>query len=369
MSVLGPLGRVLASFLRLVTFALIVGVVVAFLVPGGPVDLGSFADAGGDPGDAGTGTDGGPASTTETATPPDRPLGRSPWGQEVLVVSVRNTAAPSRDVTVPVAEALAYWEENIGYADYTASFLLRPDATNPDVIVWYNESLDCAHHADAIGCAPQLEATSTVAPPVHVGIRYDGADNQRQVRNTVIHELGHVLGVGHCEEPYWVMASTCTEPIPDAPDAAERDLAWRGAEVSVYVDDANVSADERAATAEQVGHALSYFENASDEEFPADVAVVRTDDRFAADVTVTFSAAQECPDGKVACYNHWGRDYDRDGRIEYYTNGRVRIAPGTDVDARGWYVGWSLAHQLSPGNVPSVFEDGGHGERRSEWWE
>jgi len=287
----------------------------------------------------------------------------------VLVVAVRNQADPSRNVTGAVADALDYWNRNVGYGDYPAQFRLVPDAANPDVVVWYNDSIECPHHDDAIGCAPLLDGPSQVDPPVNVQLRYDPADNHRQVRNTAIHEIGHVLGITHCEQPYWVMSSTCPGPIPNAPDASERDLAWREHTISVYVDYTNVSPSERARTRAQVGHAIGYFGNASPEEFPANVTLVRANDRFSADLTVVFSAEPGCQNEQQAvCYEQRGRDFDGDGRIEYFTNGVVRVQPNVDVSARGWYVGAALAHELAPGHVPSVFVDASYRERHGEWW-
>lgn len=360
-------GRAVGAFLRLAAFALLVGLVVAVALAGGPPDLGMLDDRSRDPG--GGGTSGGPGDGTTTATAPDRASGPSPWGEEVLTVAVDNRADPSRNVTGAVADALDYWAANGEYGDYPAEFRLRPDATDPDVVVRYAESIDCEDHDDAIGCAPLLSGDGRVDRPVTVQVRHDPAHNRRQVRNTAVHELGHVLGITHCEEPHWVMASACREPIPDAPDADERDLAWRGSTIAVYLDLANVSADERDATRDQVDHALDYFASGDAEGFPADVTFVRTDDRFEADVAVAFAGSLPCQGDAVVCTRHRGRDFDGDGRLEYHTGGTVLIDADADVDARGWYAGWALAKLLAPGQVPPVFEDASYRERRSEWWE
>lgn len=340
------------------------GALVAAVLPGGPVDLAGLGD-----GPAGPATAEPHVTAEPTATPPPgEPTGTSPWGKEVLVVAVENRAAPERNVTAAVGDALAYWNEHRGYADYPARFVLRPAAAEPDLVLHYEETIDCPDHADAIGCAPVLQPGTRADPPVSVGLRYDPADNRRQVRNTAIHELGHVLGLTHCEEPYWIMAPACAESVPDAPDADARDLAFREANLTIHVDYGNVSPDERAATEEQVGHALAYLEDDPDDELPADVSLVRVDDRFEADLTVSFSAGRDCPEDAAVCFVRRGRDYDGDGRLEYYTNGRVRVRTVVDVEARGWFVGRSLAVLISPGNVPSVFEDAGYRERRGEWW-
>jgi len=361
--------RVLGSVARTAVVLLVVGGVLAVVLPGGPVDLGALD---GGPDRAGYDAPA-PSSDAATETPPARPLGESPWDSAVLTVAVRNRADPGRNVTAPVAEALTYWAGHDGYADYPAAFRLEPDATDPDVVVWYNETIDCADHDDAIGCAPLLEVGTHVEGPIDVQIRYDPAHNRRQVRNTAIHEFGHVLGVTHCEEPYWVMASSCPRPIPDAPNADERDLAWRDGTISVFVDETNVSADDLAGTREQVGHALAYLGDGDAEGFPANVTFVRADDRYEADVTVAFRSDLPCRESGsedvVVCTEHRGRDFDGDGALEYHTGGTILIDADADVDARGWYAGWALSKVVAPGRVPTVFEDASYRERRSEWWE
>lgn len=367
MSILDAAGRAVGAFLLLAAVALLVGLVVAVALPGGPLDLGIVDDRSHEPG--GVETSSGPGDETTTGTAPDGSPGPGPWAEEVLTVAVRNRADPSRNVTGAVADALDYWATNGGFGDYRAEFRLRPDATDPDVVVTYAESIDCEDHDDAIGCAPLLEGDRRVDRPVAVQIRYDPAHNRRQVRNTAIHEFGHVLGVTHCEEPYWVMASACPEPVSDAPDVDERDLAWRESTVSVYVDLGNVSATDRDATRDQVDHALDYFASGDAEGFPADVTFVPVDDRFEADVVIAFAGSSPCRGDAVVCTSHRGRDFDSDGRLEYHTGGTVLIDADADVDARGWYAGWALANLLAPGHVPPVFEDPSYRERRSEWWE
>lgn len=366
MGVIGAIGRLLRALFSLAVLVALAGLVAWAVLPGGPL-AGEVVEqpraSTGDP------TEGGdPGAVGDTSTPPPAPEGTGPWDEAVVTVDVRNPAAPGRNVTPAVVEAVDYWEANAGYGDYVVDFRVVPGAAEPDVVVRYNATIDCPAHDDAIGCAPLLESDSRIERPIEVQIRYDPADNHRQVRNTAIHEFGHVLGLTHCEEPYWVMASSCEEPIPDAPDADERDLAWRDRTITVHVDERNVPRGERDETREQVGHALAYLSNRSDGAFP-NVTLRRVDERYAADVVVTFPTTDGCRDGAVTCYSTRGRDFDGDGHMEYYTSGTVRIDPGSDVEARGWYVGWALSNLLSPPNVPDVFVDASYRERRSRWWE
>ena len=356
----------LRGLLALLVVGAVVGLVAEVALPGGPLAL---LESALEPATVGDGVAEAELTPTVTTTAPPRTASRgaSPWDGPVLVVAIENEVAPERNLTGPVADALAYWNENGGYAAYDATFRLEPDAANPDIVVAYRADVDCPAHADAIGCAPLLSADSRLDRPVTVQVGHDPADNRRQVRNTAIHELGHVLGIGHCEPPVWVMAADCAGSVDPVPAATERPLAWRDATLAVHVDLTTVSADERSETEEQVGHALRYLEGG--ETIPANVTLRRVDDPFEADLVVAFAAEASCRDGAVVCYTHRGRDVDGDGRMDYYTAGTVTIEPGTDVEARGWYVGWAMAHQLSPGAVPAVFEDASYRERRSRWWE
>lgn len=347
----------LGSLLRALVALGLLGLAAVVALPGGPLTTGGGGDQPAT----------GPAPTAASPTGAPTTTTAGPWDHRVLTVAVRNRAAPTRNVTGAVGDAITYWNAHAGYAAYPVGLRLVPNASRPDVVVRYERSITCPNHDDAIGCAPLLAADARVDPPATVQLRYDPADDRRQVRNTAIHELGHVLGVGHCDPPHWVMGASCPAPLPDATDATERPLAWRDHTIRVYVDAGNVSAGERARTADQVSHALAYLDGGANGSLPSDLSLVRVDDRFAADVVVTFAADPSCRDG-VVCTRNRGRDSDGDGRIEYYTGGIVVVDPGSDVAARGWYVGWGLASELAPGHLPPTFVDAGYEERRSRWW-
>jgi len=356
----GAVARILRWLLAVGIVGLVIGFGVVAVMPGGPIDVG---DGGGETGTPAAAAADGSVDATPTATGSSRP-----WDDGVMTVAVRNQAAPERNVTAPVAEAIAYWNDHGEFSDYQVTFRLAPDASDPAVVVWYNRSITCPAHDDAIGCAPLLDGAPPVETPIDVQLRYDDADNHRQVRNTAIHEFGHVLGIAHCEEPRWVMGPSCEERLPDQRDAVDRAVAWRDRTISVYVDDTNVSDAERGETAEQVQHALTYLDDGGEGTYPESLSIVRVEDRFEADISVIVMAESSCEQG-VVCNHYRGRDTDGDGVIEYHTAGTIKIEPGTDVEARGWYVGWGLANQLSRGDLPSVFVDASYEERRSRWWE
>ncbi|QIQ77624.1 hypothetical protein GL213_14515 [Halogeometricum borinquense] len=308
----------------------------------------------------------GPTNTTVSETA-DQTV-QNPWNKETVVVGIRNQAAPSRNLTGAVAESLNYWEDHPEYGVYSVDFVLRPDAENPDIIVWYNNTINCPQGAS--GCAHRLNRTTSARPPENVQILYNKSNNYRTVKNTIIHEFGHILGITHCEKPHWVMSywsgsHGCKNPTFDAPSVENQSLAWRSTNLSVYVDYSNVSKNSLTETKSQVNHAVTYFEEWKAKEVPSDVSFTRVQDPWKADIVITF--AQDRCEGEYTVCGDGGtaRDFDNDGEFEYLTQATITIESETDVDARGWYVGWGLAHNLAPGNIPPVFEDPSYEEQRS----
>lgn len=356
----------------------VVGIaVIAFIltVGGSLLMNGAVTDGGGNLGAVGQDQPGGlgdsSTNNSTTGAMSDTPSESNPWGKGTIIVGVQNNVAPSRNFTEVVAAAIEYWEQHEEYGAYSVDFVLRPNTEQPDLIIRYNETIPCSYGAS--GCAPLLNSSVVAYPPETVHIRYNESDNYRTVRYTVIHEFGHVLGITHCEEPHWMMSywtggHGCENPTFDGPSVENQDLAWRDSNLTLYIDYSAVSEANRDETQEQVNHALAYFEEGRAEEFPGQVSFTRVDDPWKADIVITF-ASNRCEGDHVVCGSGGAaRDFDNDGEFEYYTRGRFTVETGSDVDARGWYIGWGIAHQLAPGHIPPVFQDASYEERRSDWW-
>lgn len=330
------------------------------------------------------GTQNGPSSppsgaavttTTLTPYPPDEgtptstatPVPENPWRQETITVAVRNQAAPHRNFTAAVASAIKYLQSrDDDYGAYTVEFRLEPNASNPDIVVWYNQTINC-EDSFAAGCAPLLNASYPADPPENVQIEHNKTRNFRQTREIIVHEFGHILGIQHCEQPHWVMGHShyCTGGEVLGPDVEDQEFAWRDQTLTYYISYQNVSAVKQ--TRAQVQHAVSFFEEGAQGTVPANVTLTRVSSEWRADIVIRF--VDSCPDtdGGV-CPSTWGSDYDSDGAFEYHTKTVVRVSE-PDVDARGWFVGWALANSLTPDHLPSVFVDPTYEEIRSEWWE
>lgn len=308
----------------------------------------------------------GKRETVLTPTPTTTPAPENPWRQETITVAVRNQVAPHRNFTAAVASALTYWQSrDDDYGAYTVEFRLEPDASKPDIVVWYNHTINCGDSFVA-GCAPLLNASYPADPPENVQIKYNESRNFRQTRNIITHEFGHVLGIQHCEQPRWVMGHShyCTDGEVIAPDVEEQEFAWRDQSLTYHISYQNVSAVEQ--TQAQVQHAVSFFENGAQETVPADLSLTRVSSEWQADIVIRF--VDSCPDSDGgACPSTWGSDYDSDGTFEYHTKTVVRVSE-SDVDARGWFVGWALANSFTPDSLPPAFVDATYEERRSDWW-
>ena len=303
-----------------------------------------------------------------TPTPTAAPDATNPWGTEPIVVAVSDAANTGREWTPLVEEAAAYWERRAEhYAGFPVDYEVRPDATDPDLIVEFvDEVPECDGSSDAAGCAPLIEDRRQIDRPETVSVKTGFSDE-----STVLvteHELGHTLGLTHEDAPADVMASRSVLYTEPQPNATERAFPWEDANFSVYVDVANASDSEGAR--QQVEHALAYYEDGP-EGMPTNLSFTRVDDPEEADVVVRSVETSPCGEGAASCGATAGPDPDGDGEIETYSRLEISLVD-LDTDAVAWHVGYWLAHGFGAeddAEKPSPFRDASYEERRSEWWE
>lgn len=305
-----------------------------------------------------SGTDGG---ATAAASRPN------PWGNDPIVVAVENEADPDRSLAPLVDRATRFWGDNDErYLGYSTAFEVRPNATDPDVIVRLASNVPDCGVTDAVGCAPLVNDSRRIDRPETIWIR-GGLSNDSTVL-VLEHEFGHALGLTHADAPSDVMAAKAVLHTQPRPDAAERDFPWNHPGFAVYVDDRNVS--DRRATREQVRRAFEYYESGAP-GMPANLSFRFVDEPETADVTVRFSDTAACGSGAGSCIATRGTDPDGDGAIERYTHARITLV-NLDTDAVGWHVGYWFAAALGAADddeKPPPFRDASYRDRRSEWWQ
>jgi hypothetical protein len=302
-------------------------------------------------------TDGGdPTAESET-----------PWGDEEIVVAVEDGGA-ERDYRPLVRQALSYWEtEGSQYAAYEASFVLEPDAADPDVVVSFVDDVDeCGDVDDPAGCAPRLSSDSRVDPPVTVEVQSNLSDE-----STVLvtkHEFGHLLGLAHDDDPQSVMAHRTEVTTALRPNATERALPWDSANLSVAVDVSNAS--DPSGVREQIRHALEYYGDGAEGTVPENVSFRVVENRSDADVVITYAETLPREGDRGSCAARSGVDPDGDGAVERYDHLTITIA-GVDTDAVGWHAGYWLGYgfgHTEESDWAPPFRDADAEDRQSEWW-
>jgi hypothetical protein len=308
-----------------------------------------------------------PAPTTESAPttrPPTATPIANPWGDDPIVVAVRDEGAPGRNATALVREATAFWEANGRYLGFEVDYEVRPAAESPDLVVAFVDRVpDCGGVADAAGCAPLLTDPRQLDRPETAWIRTGLSDG-----STVLvtkHELGHTLGLTHDDPPQDVMRARSVLYTEPRPNATERTFPWADTAFTVRVDAANAS--DPAGARSQVDRALTYYAD-DPAGMPTNLTFERTDDD--AELLVRFGATETCRASGGSCIGSFGTDPDGDGAIETYTRVEITLV-SLDTDAVGWHVGYWLAHAFgaeADGEKPPPFRDASGRERRSEWW-
>jgi hypothetical protein len=318
------------------------------------------------PTEATSGTDPSTAAEVDTADTTEPADGTaSPWGTEPIVVAI--DAPPDRDVVPLVRAATAYWEANATrYAGYAVDYEVRPDASNPDLVVAFRDEISGCERTDhTAGCAPYLTHGARIDRPVTVEIKRGLSD--ASTVQVVRHELGHTLGLGHDDEPQDVMRTGVVLTTLPQPNATERAFPWRDDEFTVFVDVDD--APDPAAARSQVEHALDYYERGPP-GMPDNLSFRLVDDPDA-DLVVAYRSRSACTEGSGSCGSSRGPDPDGDGTSEYYSQFTVSVV-GIDTDAIGWHTGYWLAVAFGTEDddeKPPPFRTASYEERRSEWWE
>lgn len=309
-----------------------------------------------------------PSSTaTATPTPDDTLSSDNPWDQEVVPVRINDSADDGRNTTALTLRTIRYWNANIErYTDFEYRFRLADDPGEARVEVRFVSSVDSCdgEHDNIAGCAAYLHE-GTRAADLEI-VEVESRSSNSAVLSTTRHEFGHLVGLGHSDEPLDLMGQGYDGDIRDAVD---RPNPWYGDTLHVGVEPDAIEGDP-AVIREQVRHAVEYYDAGAEGTVPENVSVVVTDQPEFAEVIVTNASSRGCTnfggsEGSIA-----GRHLDIDDQPELYTRMVVCIGP-VGEDAVGWHTGYWLgtAFGLESGERAAVFQDADYGDRRSDWWE
>ena len=143
---------------------------------------------------------------------------RHPFAGKTVTVRIDDESESDHDVRENVRGALEYWEAHAPrYVDFEVAFDVVDD-DDPDMVIRYvDEPSECSGVENfserVLGCAPIItpgrRLRGTVRAVVVAGARPFG-----KIRITTKHEIGHILGLYHDDEPQEIMSNDPARRIP-----------------------------------------------------------------------------------------------------------------------------------------------------------
>lgn len=169
------------------------------------------------------------AGSEPTATPADEddsgtPMPEDhPFADRTAVVTIERVEADHERLERLLREAIDFWNQHSDeYLQYSTTLVYRPEAEDPDIVVEERSAIEeCGLHDDGefAGCATLLQPGDDDILPADVDLV--PAPSDWLYRRVIKHELGHVLGLTHDDEPVEIMHESVEHRYPEHDDRME----------------------------------------------------------------------------------------------------------------------------------------------------
>jgi len=304
---------------------------------------------------AGTQTPAATAATTSTQTPVP-----NPWGKETIQVAVDGDTADEVDAEAVVTDAIIYWNgEGQQYTTYPVRFELVEYAADADIIVRYEDTIEtCGTTSNelVLGCAPRLSPNVTASDVTTVKI--ETGYTRATMFNTTKHELGHVVGLEHGDEPMPLMAEHGADiKRPQVPNVSERQYRFNTERVEIYAP---------AGYRTKADKVVEYLNDSENTPTP-DVAYATTLNKSRAEFIIETAANSDCelPEGSGSCPAAYVVDYDGHGETDWYSRVVIELVD-LDRDVASWHIA-SWVTEYVYGEPIEPFTPDATREERERW--
>jgi len=265
-----------------------------------------------------------------------------PYGSPEIDIYIDDSQA-AYDVDDEVTSALTYWESNAEtYLSYNVSYTIVENEADADKILKFTEVDRCGKSLpeddEVHGCADLI---GDQAPQqVNGEVKYDLA--RPQMERTIKHELGHMLGLTHADEPAEIMQT--------------HSLLNNTNTVNIYIGSGEQTGTPHTA-ADDIEAAFTYFNDHPDKAVDGEIEYQFVENSKNAQITINYRLNTE------GCH----REFDRGGSClvsgEYSGQHNIQLA-NLDSEVTAWHVAVNLA-PLYLEEIPEDLETTDYHDRRN----